>query len=116
MADIIPIKLAEQVTSAALGVTATAGGDTVIWNGDEVVILFQNTGGAALTVTIPVNTASTYDPRNGPLSVVARTIALAAGETKAIDIGSADFLLDGTGKIPLNYSAVTGLKVIALRP
>jgi len=116
MADITPIKLAEQVPSAALGVAASAGGDAVLWNADNLTLIFVNGGGAAITVTITATVTSSNVDNIGPVTIPNRTVSLAAGETKAVKMATAQAFLDANNKIPLTYSGVSGLKVIALRP
>lgn len=93
------------------GVAATAGGDTFINTGSEVLIIKNgDSSGMTLTVVTPV----TVDGQ----AVPDETMAVAAGETRMVGPfppGWFNDTLASGGVVSLTYSSVTSLTVKVVR-
>jgi hypothetical protein len=94
-------------TPAALGIAAV-GPDTVASPDQDTTLVVFNGGGAPINVTIS-------DPGSTPAGNAGTTVAraVAAGALGFFPIGPAN--TDSTGVATVTYSAVTSVRVVAVR-
>ena len=96
---------------------ATAGGDDFVCQDDQRTYLeIINSGGSAITVTIPAQQSTALQSGVGQVTVAALTASVAAttGRAKIGPIGSAHIRAND-GKVQVTYSAVTSVTVGVFR-
>lgn len=103
MATFAPIQ-AKITGQTAAPLDASAGGDKIKAN-DRAAVLYANTGGGSITITVAVPGNTEFGQAEPDVAIV-----IAAGTTKLVGPFSAE-LADPTDRlVHITYSGVTGLK------
>jgi hypothetical protein len=93
---------------------ADVAGDTFSNSGSELVHV-KNGGTAAVTVTVPTQDTATSDPVWGKLTKADISVSVPAGDEAFIGVIPKRAFNNSTGKVNINYSAVTSVSVAVLK-
>jgi hypothetical protein len=114
MADLTTQLLPEAGASINLA-PAAAGGDKFVWD-PATALVIRNDDTTAKTVTLTPAVATVTDPEKGALTKAAIVRSVAAGEVAIVPPVSSLFRNEAdANKVAIAYSAVTSLRVAAVR-
>jgi hypothetical protein len=99
-------------------VATAAGGDefTPAPGPNNLVLIFNNTGVSATTVTLPA-AVTTFRTSGGVVAIPSRTVSVAAGTLREVRFDDSDIhaYLNSDGRVPVTYTThQAGLQVAAL--
>jgi len=117
MATITPIK--PSIAGATVTRVATApAGDQIVWEGDDILLHFENGHASPVTVNLVPVQSTTEVPGVGPVTNPNRSLAIAAGAEGVFFIPrhQANAYVNSSRRIPVTYTdGHASLTVMAAR-
>jgi len=94
---------------------AASGGGDLMANDGNTLLMVQNAGVGAITVTITAQKTATTKPGFGEVTKADAVRSVAAGETDVLGRFPKDAFNTSAGQIAIGYSGVTSVTVAAVK-